>query len=231
MARYPPNYRAEFVRFVAQRVEFSVGYPKVRGGSEGFVDAVDLGEAHVLPLPTVTIGSFLRFGYVSLATLKHSYDCVVIQDRLTDPFGWALLVLRRLGLLPVSVVVFGFGYRDSSFLSGLRNWLVRGRSRMADHVVTYMEAGRRNLVSRGVNPCRVTMLGNATNTEALRVELRAQPAVARPRGLSERRLHWTASSGEGHSGPSSIGRSASAPTPAARRGRWSSCRDPRERPT
>ncbi len=182
MARYPPNYRREFLGTVAQRVDLTIGYPTSSRASDGFVDAADVDQVHVLPIRTLSIGRRVRLTYFPLSTLKRSFDCVVIQDKLSDPFGWLLLMLRWFGLLPVSVVVFGFGSRDSSVLERIRNWLVVRRSKMADHVLTYMQAGRDHQVSHGADPARVTVLGNATNTETLRKELLSQPFIVRSPG-------------------------------------------------
>jgi glycosyltransferase involved in cell wall biosynthesis len=126
----------------------------------------------------------LAFPIVVALGLRHRYDTVQI-DNLPDYLPYVGIVPRLRGarvvfymydMLP-ELAMTRFGLRSTNPLIRMARWLERAAIRWVDHTVVVSDLFRRTLVSRGIDPSRVSVV---YNTQPLTVAMR-QPAGPRPR--------------------------------------------------
>ena len=110
--------------------------------------------------------------YKHASALVRSARVLVSELASGDLTTWAQLVRRS-----SRVVLWGHG---KSYVSGTRPvdaWIEVQQAHRAAHTMTYVASGKAELVRRGVDPGRVTAVGNSTDT----VTLRAMAEGARSR--------------------------------------------------
>jgi glycosyltransferase involved in cell wall biosynthesis len=109
-------------------------------------------------LPRGLIPTWKRVG-----SLSRDADCVVAELASTSLNTWDFLARR-----PTSTILWGHGKSYVKAPGVLDTFIERWMARRAAHVMTYTEAGRSHLLDGGVDPARVTSIGNSTDTVALR---------------------------------------------------------------
>ena len=115
-------------------------------------------------------GSDIRYKHVSAEV--RSARVVVAELASGDLTTWRQLLQRSSQL-----VLWGHGKSYVSATRPLDSRLEALQARWAAHAMTYVPSGMVNLVEHGVDPSKVTAVGNSTDT----VTLRALAAEARPR--------------------------------------------------
>lgn len=130
-------------------------------------DGVRADWAHQVPTRTWGIGTKLpRLLHRSIPRRWRQKSIVLTEMQANNLLAWTAVFSRR------PYITFGHGKSGTASDNGLSVMLENFLNRHASHVLTYSEAGRRDVISRtGLPPERVTSFNNSTDTAALQNEM------------------------------------------------------------
>jgi glycosyltransferase involved in cell wall biosynthesis len=179
-----PHYRVPVINALAKSdgIELTIFAGQGRSGVTNADASPDV-QAPVLRLKSVHgRRRHLPFAYAhGWSRMLWRYDVIIAAESTRDLVTWLLLFLRR--LLGFKLVIMGHirsTPNDLKQMVRVRRWLVRS----VDGVIAYTDEGARQALEWGVDPDRVTAMGNTIDVERVQ---RARRDVAQERLDSVRR--------------------------------------------
>jgi glycosyltransferase involved in cell wall biosynthesis len=167
--RYVPFYRVPLFDAVERQldvhgVQFVVAHGAPHGSQHARNDSVVNNRwARQVHEITVSMPRGITPTLKLVGSLSRRADLVVAELASTSLNTWDFLARR-----PESTILWGHGKSYVKVPGSLDTHIERRMARRAALVMTYTEAGRSNLLDGGVDPARVTAVGNSTDTVALR---------------------------------------------------------------
>lgn len=167
--RYVPSYRVPLFTALAEQlgtygVQLVVAHGAPHGSQHARNDSVvNNGWARPVQEITVSMPRGITPTLKLVGSLSRRADLVVAELASTSLNTWGFLARR-----PASTILWGHGKSYVKVPGSLDTHIKRRMARRAAHVMTYTEAGRSYLLNEGVDPARVTAVGNSTDTVALR---------------------------------------------------------------
>lgn len=102
----------------------------------------------------------------SLSDLRRA-DLAVVPLSTLWVDSYAALIMRRVGLGPKAVIVWGHIDSHSGTHYGIRERLVDAQLKFSDFVFSYTERGRASAIVRGIDESRVSSLNNTVDLKSL----------------------------------------------------------------
>ena len=183
--RYVPSYRVPLFTALSEQLEVDdvqllVAHGVPHGAQHARNDsAVPAPWARAVREITVQLPRGVTPTWKRVRALSLRADVVVAELASTSLNTWDFVARR-----PASTILWGHGKSYVKAPGRVDSQIERQMARRAGHVMTYTETGRSHLLDLGVNPERVTSVGNSTDTAALtrlKVETRATAASWRDR--------------------------------------------------
>jgi len=187
--RYVPTYRVPLFSALSEQldgrgVQLLVAHGLPHGTQNARNDsAVSEPWAQVVQEITVPMPGGMTPTWKKVRALSRRADAVVAELGGTSLNTWDFLARR-----PRSTLLWGHGKSYVKAPNRVDSLVEERMARRAAHVLTYTEAGRSHLLQSGIDPARVTAVGNSTDTaglERLRNETRDSAAAWRERLGSE----------------------------------------------
>jgi hypothetical protein len=165
---YVPLYRVALFSALSERLEAEgarllVAHGAAHGAQSARKDsAVSQSWARPVREITLSLPRGLTPAWKRVTTLSRRADVVIAELGTTSLNTWDFVARR-----PASTILWGHGKSYVKAPGRIDSHIEHQMARRAAHVMTYTEAGRSHLLNVGVNPERVTAVGNSTDTAAL----------------------------------------------------------------